>query len=400
MRKQSIFKHLFNKQTAAEQKSASVETKSQEGTEEEKRAESANVSQSTVATYNLIILDESGSMSCVRGQTISGCNETLNSIRNSAKEHEDVKQYVSIYCFDTSNSRYIFENKSIKEVRNLTADDYCPNACTPLYDAIGYTVSSLRKLMLNSNTVGNVTIITDGLENASRKWSHHAVVELISSLKAKGWVFTFIGANIDVEGTARGLGIDSYMEFEQSDEGMKRMFQKERLAREAYNRKMSYMRQRKFYRMAEEKEKEKMLGVQNESYFTETGDHVAPNVITQLQPNQIFVFGSNIYGKHKGGAAQFAVEHFGAVYGQAEGLQGQSYAIPTTGNSFEEMKNAINGFTDFVVQHPNLTFMLTAVGCGNAGYTTEEIAPLFSQAYSFGNVYVPAEFIPFMHSDL
>lgn len=351
---------------------------------------------SKATTYNLIILDESGSMSCVRSQTISGCNETLNGIRSNAKEHEDIKQFVSIYCFDTSNSRYIFENVPIENVRNLTAEDYKPNACTPLYDAIGETVTTLRRLTVNSDTVGNVTIITDGFEKASRSWDHGAVVKLISSLKAKGWVFTFMGANIDVEGTAKGLGIDSYMKFEQTDEGMSEMFEQERRSRRAYNAKMDYMRKREFYADADEMKKRELLGSLNESYFTEKGDHVAPDVIRHLRPNQIFVFGSNIYGRHNGGSAGFAVQHFGAVLGQAEGLQGQSYAIPTVGNTYEEVAEAIERFDDFVVQHPNLTFLLTAVGCGNAGYSVEQVAVLFRPSYSFGNVYVPASFMPYM----
>ena len=89
------------------------------------------------STYNLIILDESGSMSDVRHQTISGCNETLNSIRNTAKEQPEIKQFVSIFCFDNTNSRYIFQNVPIEDTRDLTTADYCPNSCTPLYDAIG-----------------------------------------------------------------------------------------------------------------------------------------------------------------------------------------------------------------------------------------------------------------------
>ena len=88
-------------------------------------------------THNLIILDESGSMSCVRSQTISGCNETLNSIRNTAKEQPDMKQFVSIFCFDTTNSRYIFQDVLVENTRDLTEKDYSPNSCTPLYDAIG-----------------------------------------------------------------------------------------------------------------------------------------------------------------------------------------------------------------------------------------------------------------------
>ena len=82
--------------------------------------------------------------------------------------------------------------------------------------------------------------------------------------------------------------------------------------------------------------------------------------------------------------------------GQAEGVQGQSYAIPTVGNAFDDVKKAIDRFTEYVVLHPQKKFMLTAIGCGNAGYTPGQIAPLFKQAYEFGNVYVPAIFYPFV----
>ena len=96
-----------------------------------------NKTDSISTVYNLIILDESGSMSVVSGQTISGCNETLNGIRSSAAEDKEQLQFVSIYCFDSTNSRYIIENTPIEKVKDMTSNDYSPNACTPLYDAIG-----------------------------------------------------------------------------------------------------------------------------------------------------------------------------------------------------------------------------------------------------------------------
>jgi hypothetical protein len=335
-------------------------------------------------------------MSGVRSQTISGCNETLNSISNTAKDQPEIKQFVSIFCFDTSNSRYIFQDVPIEDTRDLTPEDYCPNSCTPLYDAVGYTVTGLHRLIEKTDSVGVVTIITDGYENASRRWNHHSVVELIDSLKKKGWVFTFIGANIDVEETAKGLGIESYMKFEQTDEGMSAMFEEERRSRRAYSEKRRYMRRMDSFCAMEDDERQELLGAMNKNFFVNGKRRIAPNFIKELGQEGVFVFGSNVLGKHNGGAALYALEHFGAIDGQPEGIQGQSYAIPTDGNTFEELKEAVGHFTDYVVMHPQNIFMLTAIGCGSAGYTPEQIAPLFRQAYSFGNVYIPESFIKYM----
>lgn len=364
------------------------------GTQDKQEDQPAPVSE----TYNLIILDESGSMTDVRDQTVSGCNETLNSIRIMAKKQPDIKQYVSIFCFDTTNSRYIFRNAPVEETRDLTTDDYAPCSCTPLYDAVGYTVTQLRSLIADSGAVAVVTIITDGYENASRRWNHSSVVELIAGLKKKGWVFTFIGANIDVEQTASGLGIDSYFKFEQSDEGMSAMFERERRSRSAYNRKRHFMEGMTGFKDMPNEDREELLGNMNYNFFVDE-ERVAPYLIKSLADNEIFVFGSNTLGLHSGGAALYAKEHFGAEEGKSEGMQGQSYAIPTDGNTMEELEAAIERFTTYAVMHPQNKFMLTAVGCGAAGYSVNQIAPLFRKAYSFGNVYVPADFLPFMPKD-
>ena len=374
------------------------EVKENLGTPEEKEK-----TPPTIATYNLIILDESGSMSTVRNETISGCNETLNSIRNTAKENKEIRQYVSIFCFDTTNSRYLFHDVPVEETRDLTSADYCPNACTPLYDAIGYTVTQLSRLLANSESVGVVTIITDGYENASRLWKHHMVVQLIENLKKRGWVFTFIGANIDVEGTASGLGIDSRMEFEQSPTGMTEMFGAESRSRRAYSSKLEYLRRMEERELRRgryygEEQRRANLGSLNRGYFVEES-RIAPDFIDRLGNADVFVFGSNIHGQHHGGASLYALEHFGAINGQAEGMQGRSYAIPTEGNTFEELKQAIERFNDYVVTHPHIRFMLSAIGCGAAGYSVEQIAPLFRQVYSFGNVYVPKSFYKYMNTN-
>ncbi len=393
-----LYENVIQKgnQSKNEEKTAHTEKKRDIGMPDNNKEEEKTPS---MATYNLIILDESGSMSSVRRETISGCNETLNSIRNTARQHPEIKQYVSIFCFDTTNSRYIFQDVPIEETGELTVCDYCPNACTPLYDAIGYTVTQLRRLLVNSESVGVVTIITDGYENASRRWNHHMVFELIDSLKKRGWVFTFIGANIDVERTAGGLGIDSYMEFEQSRMGMSKMFDRKKRSDLGYQEKLRYMHMMHSYNEMSREEREAVRCNMNENYFIEE-ERVAPATIDRLGNADIFVFGSNVHGQHNGGASLYALEHFGAINGQAEGIQGRSYAIPTVGNTFEELKTAVERFNEFVVLHPHYRFMLTAIGCGAAGYSVEQIAPLFRQAYSFGNVYVPKSFLCHMTKSL
>ena len=118
-----------------------------------------------------------------------------------------------------------------------------------------------------------------------------------------------------------------------------------------------------------------------------------PERITQLKPNEIFVFGSNLAGAHGGGAARLAYDRFGAVWGQGVGLQGQTYAIPTMQGGVETIKPYVDEFIAFAKQHPEMKFFVTKIGCGIAGFTTEEIAPLFADAMDVENVILPQEFV-------
>lgn len=102
--------------------------------------------------------------------------------------------------------------------------------------------------------------------------------------------------------------------------------------------------------------------------------------ITELEKDEVFVFGSNGQGAHLGGAAATAVSKFGAKMGQAEGLQGQSYAINTMDGG-EEMAAQIKRFLKFAKEHPELTFLVTEIGCGIAGYSPKQMAPHFKKPY-------------------
>ncbi len=189
--------------------------------------------------YNLIILDESGSMGCVKKQTISGCNETINTIRAAQKQYvETQNHYVSIYAFQSNPevpSRYLIKNLPVEKVNHIDGHSYNPYGCTPLYDAIGSTLVDLQATVkARELAIGSVTIITDGMENASEYYSHSQVADMISKLKEIGWNFNFIGANIDVERTAASLNIDNHLEFEQDEAGTDKMFERERKARGRY----------------------------------------------------------------------------------------------------------------------------------------------------------------------
>ena len=335
--------------------------------------------------YNLIILDESGSMSSIREQALSGANETLQTIRAAQQENPDDHQMITFVTFDTGARRpfvrTIIDTEKIENVKDLTLDQYQPYGGTPLYDAMGLSITALKELVMEGDHV-LVTVITDGFENSSHIFSAEMIKELVESLTTQGWVFTYIGANQDSEQTAGGLGIRSTMDFQASVQGSAMMFNKMRSSHREYYKKV---RRQKLYGEAIDFE---------EDFFAEKQalTRVTPNWIEDLQEGQIFVFGSNEAGHHDGGAARIALEKFGAVYGQGRGLQGRSYAIPTMTDSLASIAHEVDEFIMFADSHPDMTFLVTRIGCGIAGWRVEDIAPLFARAYSLPNVYLPAEF--------
>lgn len=123
-----------------------------------------------------------------------------------------------------------------------------------------------------------------------------------------------------------------------------------------------------------------------------------PDNIISLKDNEVFVFGSNLAGRHGSGAAKTALT-WGAKYGQAEGLQGRTYAIPTKDKNIsrtltpEEIKPYVDNFIQFAKQNKHMTFLVTEIGCGLAGLTPKDIAPLFYyQIGMIDNVHLPLRF--------
>lgn len=117
-----------------------------------------------------------------------------------------------------------------------------------------------------------------------------------------------------------------------------------------------------------------------------------PDNITSLGEDDVFVFGSNLAGNHAGGAARLAKEKFGAIMGQGVGLQGQSYAIPTMQGGVETIRPYVDEFINYATMNYTKRFLVTKIGCGIAGFSVDEIAPLFADAMHLINVKLPREF--------
>ena len=118
--------------------------------------------------------------------------------------------------------------------------------------------------------------------------------------------------------------------------------------------------------------------------------------IESLRADEIFVFGSNRQGWHGGGAAAYARQRFGAVWGEGIGRTGQCYAIPTMGGAVEKIRPYVEEFIVYAEAHPELTFLVTEIGCGIAGYTVTQIAPLFSATLDMPNVLLPQRFVEYL----
>lgn len=180
--------------------------------------------------FNLIILDESGSMSSIEKQAIEGVNETVQTIRAAQKKHPEQEHLVSLVSFNSDAVKTIYDKVEAERVEELTSRQYIPSCCTPLYDAMGNAINALRKSVADEDAV-LVTIITDGYENASKEYNGPAIKKLVESLKAKGWLFTYIGANQDVEAVASTISITNTLCFAANEEGTSAMFARDRKAR-------------------------------------------------------------------------------------------------------------------------------------------------------------------------
>lgn len=180
--------------------------------------------------FNLIILDESGSMCSIEKQAIDGVNETIQTIRNAQKKHEDQQHYITLVSFNSGEIKTIYDNIGADKATEITDKQYRPNCGTPLYDAMGNALTNLRKDVADNDAV-LVTIITDGYENASCEYNASSIKALVESLKAKGWIFTYIGANQDVTKVASTISITNTLSFSANPSGTSTMFAREKSSR-------------------------------------------------------------------------------------------------------------------------------------------------------------------------
>ena len=190
--------------------------------------------------YNVIIMDRSGSMWEIQKPAIMGYNEVLGGVKAAAtKFAETQEQYMTLVLFDSSSIDEIYWNANQADAAILTEETYVPGACTPLYDAVGRTLTKLEKeLKGDDNHSVVVTIITDGYENDSHEYNLTGVTSLIEHLKKEGWSFAYMGTDHDVEGVTVSLSITNVVKFEKTETETLKSFKKERHAREMWSHKM------------------------------------------------------------------------------------------------------------------------------------------------------------------
>lgn len=395
-----MFGKLFKKDNKSQKEKDIISTSSQnetgsvnmekECTASEKGSKPNKTNEGKAFIHNLIIVDESGSMGFLRESTLSGINETINTIRSAQEEFAATQEHtLTLVTFDSGSNRpdvrTMIDDLPISEVKEFK--DYMPSGCTPLYDAMGQSLTHLHdRIKDDKDATAVVTVLTDGLENSSCEWDAVQLRCLIEKLKAEGWSFAYMGSAHDVKEVTDLLAIENVVEFSHDNVGSRSTWERERSSRHAYYGKVNRM-----YEEACSMSKEEML-VRKRQYAKEYyGPRVSNDHIDHLDENEIFVFGSNVSGHHDGGTAAYAMGNFGAVWGQGEGLQGQSYAIPTM-EGFANLSKAVKRFTSFAAEHPELRFLVTRIGCGIAGYSASQVAPLFKECIPLENVALPSDF--------
>lgn len=179
--------------------------------------------------FNVIILDRSGSMESIRQAAVDGFNETLAGIKKAQQQFSETQDhFVSLITFCSCETKHVFDKVPAAKAQALTTKDYEPCCRTPLYDAMGFTLTAMRKHVKDmEDVVVVVTIITDGMENDSREYNGNTIKELVGQLHDEGWTFTYMGANQDAVEVAMTLSIRNSRNFAYSNEGTRESMRKD-----------------------------------------------------------------------------------------------------------------------------------------------------------------------------
>ena len=189
--------------------------------------------------HNLIILDESGSMESIKTAIIQGFNELVQTIQGIEKQFPEQEHFISFVSFNGLGQKLLHFIDPASKLKQIDDKTYKPNASTPLFDAMGFSINKLKQ-SLQGQTDFNVlvTILTDGEENASKEFSGNDIKKLVEELKQNRWTFTYIGTDQDVKKIAISLSINNTMLFEKNEAGIRKMFMKEQNSRANYSRKI------------------------------------------------------------------------------------------------------------------------------------------------------------------
>lgn len=189
--------------------------------------------------FNLIILDESGSMESCKKQTISGFNEVVQTIKEISIQHPEQEQSITFVTFNGSGIKTHLFNETSDQVREINSNMYVPNSSTPLYDAIGFSISKLKvEVDKHKGAHVLVTILTDGEENSSHEYNGKTIKNLIEKLKIENWTFTYIGTEHDVDRASMSISINNTLNYLKSPEQFRRMFLVEKNSRIEFNKKI------------------------------------------------------------------------------------------------------------------------------------------------------------------
>ncbi len=186
----------------------------------------------TSRVYNVIILDESGSMQSIKSSVINGFNEIIQSIHNEASKDNELEQWLTFFSFNGNGLKEQLPLTRVAEPVLLSDKNYRPDFLTPLYDAIGIVCNKVRATTEKDEQAKVLlTILTDGEENSSTEYNYEAVRSMISELKEKGWYFTYIGTEHDVRHVSLSLNIKSSLSFNKNSKGVSDFIAREKLSR-------------------------------------------------------------------------------------------------------------------------------------------------------------------------